>query len=102
MTSLARLHMLTVLFIGLVVYDFVLTIPSEIKYIWQRKLSVGTLLLIVVRYTTLLRTGILWVLYISPTHQNDLYQLGQYFGVCLYVFQNILILIFIFRFQSWI
>ncbi len=47
-------------FTVLVIYDFLLTIPSEIKYIWQRNFGLGTLLLAIIRYTILLR-AILWI-----------------------------------------
>lgn len=43
--------------IGLVVYDYLLNVPSEVKYVWQRKLNVASILLIIVRYTTLFQVA---------------------------------------------
>jgi hypothetical protein len=36
--------------VGLCIYDYLLTFPQEIQYIWQRKLSIASLLYILTRY----------------------------------------------------
>ncbi|KAF7795309.1 hypothetical protein EIP86_006464 [Pleurotus ostreatoroseus] len=42
-----------------VAYDFLLTLPDEIRYMWTRQVSVVTVLLFLLRYGTLIRQGFL-------------------------------------------
>lgn len=50
---------------AIAIYDYLLTIPSEIKCVWQRKATVASGLLVLVRYITLLQVGMLSANFVS-------------------------------------
>ena len=53
--------------LGVASYDFLVTFPSEIRCIWQRKFDVATFLLFVVRYATLFDVFVWIVFSLSST-----------------------------------
>ncbi len=83
---------LTKLFIIIVIfyYDFILTLPQEIKHIWSSKFNKVNLLVIALRYTTAIGYIPVLVLTFAPTFAE---QVSELLMLAHYVDSNLITLL---------
>ena len=63
--------MLTCCDLALLYYDYFLTLPAEIQCIWNRKLTLASILFLINRYATLVVRTLLIIQTVSWSHVTD-------------------------------